>query len=94
MEGFGMTLTEAQQNGVVPMAFGSFGAVYDIIEDGKSGFIIPAFDETQYASKLQLLINDYTLRKTMAHNAVESSKKFHIDNIGQKWQELFDSLKS
>lgn len=94
MEGFSMTLTEAQQNGVVPIAFGSFGAVYDIIEDGKSGFIIPSFDETQYASKLQLLINDYTLRKTMAHNAVESSKKFHIDNIGQKWQKLFDSLKS
>lgn len=89
-----MTLTEAQQNGVVPMAFGSFGAVYDIIEDGKSGFIIPAFDEDQYARKLEELITDESLRMKMAHNAVESSQKFHIDNIGQKWQELFKSLET
>lgn len=75
MEGFPMVLNEAQQNGVVPMAFESFAAVHDIIEHGKSGFVIPAFDEDQYAQRLQELINNKPLRMRMALNAVESSKK-------------------
>jgi glycosyltransferase involved in cell wall biosynthesis len=40
-EGWGLTLTEAQQMGVVPIAFDSFGAVYDIIENEYNGLIIP-----------------------------------------------------
>lgn len=35
-EGFGVTLTEAQQMGVVPMAMDSFDAVHDIIVHGKA----------------------------------------------------------
>lgn len=36
-EGFGVTLTEAQQMGVVPMAMDSFEAVHDIINHRVSG---------------------------------------------------------
>lgn len=36
-EGFPMVLIEAQQYGCVPMAFDSFEAVHDIIEDGENG---------------------------------------------------------
>lgn len=59
-EGFGMALTESHQNGVVPIAFGSSGAVYDIIDDGENGYIIPSFDEKLYADKMIQLLSDDT----------------------------------
>lgn len=93
-EGFGMTLTESQQNGVVPIAFGSFGAVYDIIDDGENGYIIPPFDEKLYADKMLQLLSDDTLRIDMAKKAVESCKKISIESVGQKWQDLLNSIDS
>ena len=89
-EGFPMTLTEAQQNGVVPIAFGSYGAVYDIIKDGENGYIVPPFDEDLYSKKLLNLMRDDKLRNQMAANAVKSCRKFSIETIGLQWQELFE----
>lgn len=89
-EGFGMTLTEAQQNGVVPIAFGSFGTVYDIIKDGESGYIISPYDEEQYAQKLMGLMINNELRRKMAISASQSCRKFSIETIGLQWQELFE----
>jgi len=89
-EGFGMTLTESLQNGVVPIVFGSFGAVYDIINDGENGYIIPPFDENLYADKMLQLFYDDTIRVNMAKKAVESSRKFSIEAIGTKWEELLN----
>ena len=40
-EGWGLTLTEAQQFGCVPLAFYSYASLPDIITDGKNGFMIP-----------------------------------------------------
>ena len=89
-EGFGMTLTEAQQNGVVPIAFGSYSSVYDIIEDGANGHIIPPFDEEQYAQKLLGLMTNNELRRKMAVNATQSCRKFSVEAIGLQWQKLFE----
>ena len=39
-EGWGLTLTEAQQYGCVPLAFHSFASLTDIITDKVNGFAI------------------------------------------------------
>ncbi|MCL1851250.1 MAG: glycosyltransferase [Bacteroidetes bacterium] len=87
-EGWGLTLTEAQQMGVVPVAFDTFGAVHDIIEDKYNGLIIPNNDIERYADKLAWLMQHDEERQTMACNAVESSKKFHPSEIGKQWVKL------
>ena len=38
-EGFPLVLPECMSFGVVPAVYGSYSAVYDIVEDGKNGLI-------------------------------------------------------
>lgn len=91
-EGWGLVLVEAMQYGCVPMAFDSYASVHDIIEDGENGYIIPAFNEKEYARKLDLLMTDEDLRMTMAHKGRESVNHFNPEAIARKWIELFQSL--
>ena len=89
-EGFGLTLTEAQQNGVVPIVFDSFKAVYDIIEDNFNGVIVENNNIKEYAQKLTFLMQNDKERQILAKNALESCKKFSPENIVEKWKDLFE----
>lgn len=40
-EGFPLVLAEAMSFGVIPVVYGSYSAVYDIISDGVDGVILP-----------------------------------------------------
>lgn len=91
-EGFGMTLTEALQNGCVPMAFNNFSVLHDILKDRENGIIIPSGDEKCYADKLLSLIRNDKERTELAIKGIESSKKFSIETVGEKWIALFKSL--
>jgi glycosyltransferase involved in cell wall biosynthesis len=90
-EGFPMTLLEAQQNGVVPIVFDNFSALYDIVSDGENGFIIHDNNMEQFEKKLFELMQSPTLRNEMAVKSIESSKRFHVSNIANEWEKLFDS---
>lgn len=58
-EGWGLVLTEAQANGVVPMAFGcSEGVKYILSPHQINGLIIPPFDKEIYAQNLLSLMNN------------------------------------
>lgn len=93
-EGWGLTLTEAQQFGVVPLAFHSYASLTDIITDGENGYVIPELDIKQYTQKLKQLMLDDNQRKAMTEKAIKSSKRFQIDNICEEWINLFQSLKN
>ena len=51
-EGWGLTLTEAQQYGCVPLAFHSFASLTDIITDKVNGFAIPNDDISLYIKQI------------------------------------------
>ena len=87
-EGFGMVLTEAMQHSLVPMAFDSYSSVHDIITNNKNGYIIPAFDEKEYANKLKELINNDELTRDFAYEANISSEKFSREKVVDMWQSL------
>ena len=92
-EGFGMTLVEAQQNGAVPMAFDSFTALHDILENEKNGIIIENQNFTQYAEKLVDLMKNEEKRILLGKNAIETCKKFSTENIVNQWNRLLDEMK-
>lgn len=92
-EGFCMTLIEAQHYGCVPMAYDSFSAIKDIIENGVTGYIIPLHDRNGYAKRLSDLMSDDTKVGEMSRNALLASNlKFNIGNIAAQWNSLFRSL--
>ncbi|TNB63908.1 glycosyltransferase family 4 protein [Campylobacter helveticus] len=93
-EGFGMVLIESASYALPSIAFDITSGPSDIIENGKSGFLIKDDDLKDYADKLQILMRDENLRKTMGENAkIHTKKHFSKELVLQKWQNLFASLK-
>ena len=91
-EGFGLTLVEAQSCGCVPIAFDSYDAVRDIIEDGTSGVLVSPFNERSYANSLVNLCQNESFRKNMTENCIKNAEKFSPEKIEQKWDFILSRL--
>lgn len=91
-EGFPMVLGEAMQHGVVPVVFGSYESVYDIIDSKINGIIVKPFDIEEYAKEMEQLMLNSTILAEMARQAIEKSKQFEIEIVGNKWLSLFNEL--
>lgn len=91
-EGFGVVLLEAIQYGVVPMAFDSYSAIYDIIEDSKNGYVIPDNHKREYTEKLLSLMKDNEVRRTMAENGFDSCQQFSKGKIADRWMAVLNNL--
>lgn len=87
-EGWGLTLTEAQQFGCIPFAFDTYASLKDIIINGKNGVIVKEKNVLSYADQMEKLMLDGNIRKEMASIAVESSKRFAPECIGKAWMHL------
>lgn len=87
-EGWGLTLTESLQTGVIPLAFDSYSAVKDIITDGYNGFAVKPLHVGVMVDRLKRLMLDERLRNTMALNCLESAQRFQINKIIEKWDNL------
>lgn len=92
-EGLPLVLAEAMSRGCVPIAFDSFCSVHDIITDGKNGILIPPFNIKEYSCSLSNIVNDKELWTEMSCSALNTSKKFYLENIGKQWECLFNNLK-
>ena len=96
-EGFPLVLAECMSFGVVPVVYGSYSAVYDIIEDGKDGIIIPkrsdCFNAVSMAESIKNLIEDEKRLNKMALAAIDKSRRYSVDKIYKQWMELFRKLK-
>ncbi|MBM6857664.1 glycosyltransferase [Caecibacteroides pullorum] len=92
VEGWGLTLTESMQTGVVPIAFDSYPALHDIITDGYDGCIIPDDDLEAYADCMVELMCNRENRERIAKNGLESCRRFEINRIVEQWVKLIESL--
>ena len=97
IEGFGLVLVEGMSFGVVPVVYGSYSAVYDIIEDGKDGIILPfdkekGFDAKEMAERMAAVMSDPETLQTMAVQAVEKSREYSIDKSGRQWEKVMGKL--
>lgn len=91
-EGWGMVLTEGMSYGCVPCVYGSYGAAFDIVDDGVNGIISTPFRPKEMADRIQTLINDESRLVQMSSSAIEKVKDFNADKVVDKWDALFDSL--
>jgi glycosyltransferase involved in cell wall biosynthesis len=91
-EGFPLALGESLQYNIVPLAFSSFEAIFDIIDNNNTGFIIKPFNITSFSTVLLELINTPSLLQRIQNNIANRENKFDIDMIVDKWEKLFTSL--
>lgn len=95
-EGFPLVLPECMRLGVVPIVYGSYSAVSDIIKDGKDGIIVPfskdGFHAEKMAEKLSFVMSNERLRIDMAANAINKSHNYLLDAIYLQWKVTLNSL--
>lgn len=87
-EAWGLTLTEAQQMGCVPIAFETYASLRDIITDGENGVIIQEGNVDEYVRSLKELMQNTELRQSMARQAIVSTKRFSQEKIAEMWWNL------
>lgn len=91
-EGFPLVLAECMSFGVVPVVYGSYSAVYDIIEDGKDGIIVPKTDEgfnaIEMAKRTGDIMRDSEKINNMALAAIDKSKNYSVDKIYEQWMKV------
>lgn len=96
-EGFPLVLAECMSYGVVPVVYGSYSAVYDIIENNINGIIVQpqngTFNKFEMTHHLSLLMNNNKQRNNMAQEAIQTCKqKYSIEAIYQSWERIFNQL--
>lgn len=95
-EGFPLVLAECMSFGVVPAVYGSYSAVYDIVDDGVNGIVFSynkeGFSAEDAARQMEKVMDDDSVYRSMAEHAVETSKRYSVDEIYKSWKETFDKL--
>lgn len=87
-EGWGLTLTESLQRGVVPVVMNSSPVFCEIIEDAESGFLVRNNNLKAYVDAICKLIKDDALRIAMSRNCLTQAKKFSLNATIDKWENL------
>ncbi len=93
-EGWPLCLTEAQAHGCIPIAFGCTAGVCDILSpSGTNGFIVPPFDEEEYADTLvHIATMSEEEQNIIRRNAITKRSQYAPEIIMKKWAVLFDKL--
>jgi glycosyltransferase involved in cell wall biosynthesis len=82
-ETFGNVVLEAYASGL-PVIGVNEGGVVDLIKDGKTGFISPARDTHDIATKVNVLLNNTDLRREYSRNALKFAGQFSWDAINKQ----------
>lgn len=88
-EGFGMVLIEAMSQGCACVACDYKGRQREIIPNDDFGLICTAGDVEALTQSLARMMSDDNYRHHVEMNAPIRSAVFSLDNIMQKWNEIF-----
>ncbi|MFC9239277.1 glycosyltransferase family 4 protein [Streptomyces decoyicus] len=93
-ESFGMTIVEAMRCGVPVVSTDCPLGPAEIIHDGTDGLLVPRGDGRALAAALLQLVEDPRRRREMARTALESSRRYDPEPIAERYQLLFQELRS
>lgn len=94
MEGFGLVAAEAMFH-QLPVVATAVGGLKDIVIDGETGFLVPSHRPDKIAEKLQVLIGDPELRRSMGAKGLaraqqEYSAEVYVGKVHRLYQELLE----
>lgn len=89
-EGWGLTITESLQNGVVPVVLNTSTVFKDIIVNQENGFLPNSMQE--YVTCIESLLTDEALRQKMALKALASAHRFTPKVVGDLWNKMLQEF--
>lgn len=87
-EAFPMVLLEAMNAKLPIVSYDSPNGPKSIVTDAEDGFIVPLNDKTAFAEKLELLINDASLREKFIENQKIKLDIFSKKRVMNQWNDL------
>jgi glycosyltransferase involved in cell wall biosynthesis len=91
-EAFGLVLPEAMACGL-PVVASRSGSIGEIVEDGRTGFLVPPLDASAFADAIQKLAEDKGLRREMGLRGFERVReKFTLERCVEETVRVYDSL--
>ncbi len=94
IESFGIIVIEAMACGA-PVVASNVGGIPDIVEDGRSGILVPSDDPEKLANALGTLLNNRTLREEMGKRGRELAvKRYSWKVIAKEQNTIYERVKN
>ncbi len=90
-EAFGLVFLEALSYGC-PVIGPADGGAGEIIDDGKTGFLIPAADDALLTHRVTQLLVDFNLRDRMVQTAKSRLARFNTNTMVAQTLEVYESV--
>jgi glycosyltransferase involved in cell wall biosynthesis len=90
-EGLGTAVIDAMALGVPPIAY-RVGGLPELIEDGRSGILVPAGDISAFATATDRLVSDETLRRALAAGGPPRASQFGVDRMIHGTQAVYTTV--
>lgn len=89
MEGWGLALMEAMAM-TKPVVATRVGGIPELVEDGKTGYLVDLGDVLGLSEAIAKLIEDPSLRKKMGRQGRRSAKKYTWDKAAKRTLQLYE----
>jgi glycosyltransferase involved in cell wall biosynthesis len=90
-EGTPLTLFEAMASGKAVVST-SVDGCREVIEDGRTGLLVPPRDPAALAKALERVLVDGALRASLGANALQASRRYDVDECVRQIQGVYEEL--
>ncbi|MCD5383923.1 glycosyltransferase [candidate division WOR-3 bacterium] len=92
-ESFGLVLLEAMACGT-PVIASRVGGIPEVVEDGRTGFLVPPGDDGGLAHRIDQLLEDEELRNLFSQRGSKRAIEFNWDSVADRVAIRYRSMKN
>jgi glycosyltransferase involved in cell wall biosynthesis len=90
-EGLGSILVDAMQFGL-PIVASAVGGIPDVVEEGKTGLLVPARDADSLAEAIIRLYTDAEMRNAMSNAARRRAENYYPESMIERYWRLYQKI--
>ena len=92
-ESFGLVAVEAMACGV-PVIASRVGGLKETVQDGQTGYLVPWLCPEPFAERLELLLNNESLRRSLGREARAAAERFRWSEVAARVEDIYHDLVS